>query len=83
MSTPDANGWYPIETAPKDGTKVLLYRQGWLVIGRWNDNRHARRANPFWDAEDARLKGWNWARKNDPTHWQPLPGLPEAEGREP
>ena len=33
--------WQPIETAPKDGTRVLLFRDGWAEntsVGYWNSD---------------------------------------------
>ena len=33
--------WLPIESAPKDGTRVLLYRADWmenLAVGFWSDD---------------------------------------------
>ncbi len=59
--------WQPIETAPKDGTNVLLAIPGnaQAVIGKWED----------------RFDGvftWHWLSfyGGDPTHWKPLPHLP-------
>lgn len=56
-------GWRSIETAPKDGTRVLICHTGWYspVVGRfelreWLD-----------DEQMVRL----------PTHWMPLPAAPE------
>lgn len=63
--------WQPIETAPKDGTEVLVFgpRQDgtylaayqyddWWVAGPW-DERWTELLSP-------------------PTHWMPLPAPPEV-----
>jgi hypothetical protein len=64
--------WQPIETAPKDGTRVLLYYRnycgdGWLVtIGEWNDQDEP---NATWEHEFG---------SGDADAWQHLPSPPEA-----
>ena len=67
--------WEPIETAPKDGTRIDLW------------SRSERVPNARWDA---RRKAWvhDWLGDFDsidevrvdgnPTHWMPLPPPPEA-----
>lgn len=62
----DQHGWRPIETAPKDGTDVLVCCQGWVCAhpARWNGKRWTHRWN------DAELV---------PTHWRPMPELPVME----
>lgn len=67
--------WQPIETAPKDGTPVLLYREcaGWSVRG-WG----------YW-VDVKGIDGWVSHGFGDPpgnlglghpTHWMPLPEPP-------
>ena len=68
--------WRPIETAPKDGTRILLWAPGarldiwkWIDISRW------------WEAGDT-----EWWREgiHGPTHWMPIPEPLETEkGRAP
>lgn len=48
--------WQPIETAPKDGTIVLLREREWAPF-------HAYWAGGRWSAID-------FARSNRPTHWK-------------
>lgn len=58
--------WQPIETAPRDGTRVLLYREEWdhpEIIGWWAAAYQCFRSWP----------GEPWAQ---PTHWRPLPPPP-------
>jgi hypothetical protein len=57
-----AAGWQPIETAPKDGTMILLCTPGGKAAG---------------GAFHARYKVWSWPYvMAEPTHWQPLPPAP-------
>lgn len=65
--------WRPIETAPKDGTHILLWpglrRPAAAVVGAWLDTR----GGPCWyDLAVGHHNGY-W----QPTHWQPMP-LPPA-----
>jgi len=57
--------WQPIETAPDDGTDIL-------VVGGMHRKATIRSADSGW---------WRKAKADGlqslPTHWQPLPNPPE------
>lgn len=66
--------WQKIETAPKDGTLVLLWgrywsdEQGWMstaINGRWRHERWEVYCNSF-------------PFGIRPTHWMPLPPPPPS-----
>lgn len=64
-----AQTWQPIETAPKDGSTVLLRGRG--------DHRIA---DGYW-LQDAYggLGAWVWPYvHSEPHHWMPLPAGPDA-----
>lgn len=81
-STPDAPApdlpWQPIETAPKDRTKVLVCAMKVL-------NQEIRRRAPimavdFWHSRDRDgFDGWGHFNPQfyPATHWTPLPAAPE------
>lgn len=59
--------WMDIETAPKDGTRVLLYQDGRGAFEGWFHNDY-QYAEHFWkDDQDS---------EPEPSHWQPLPAPP-------
>jgi hypothetical protein len=79
--------WQPIETAPKDGTDIILGApvqeyQGRRVeprstIGHWDTG-----AGFLCDIDDDGDPSWmSWdggfTTENPPTHWMPLPEPPE------
>jgi hypothetical protein len=79
----DASGWQPIETAPRDGTEVLLTDGEDVGGGFWDSEKlsFAKRSGPgwFWEMDRADLPS---ARKIiGITHWMPLPP-PPAMSRE-
>lgn len=64
--------WQPIETAPRDGTMVLLWHRnadgataGWML--GWFDQFHE------WENMCGGLL--------EPTHWMPLPDPPQIEAK--
>jgi hypothetical protein len=54
--------WRPIETAPRDGTLILMIKDGNHMIGYWLNDP------PMWIE-------WCVGQVN-PTHWMPLPPPP-------
>jgi len=68
--------WRPIETAPRDGARVLVWSgayRGTAFIARLDDDRYAKRPRPFWEFEG---QDTTTARAHQPTHWMPLPAPP-------
>ena len=61
----EASGWQDTNTAPKDGTEVLLINaSGIYAVGHWDEMEWAGNAQAC------------WFPMTDATHWQPLPARP-------
>ena len=71
--------WQPIESAPKDGTKILLYYQdrSRVVCGHWYWDGYAKKPRPYWTSDNEQLWGRYFHRETSPTHWMPLPEPPK------
>lgn len=79
--------WQPIETAPKDGTAILIWQPSHERHddkhrgGNYDDNRYAI---GYWrtDQDPSRGCEWMWGNRNaafvTPTHWMPLPAPPSS-----
>jgi hypothetical protein len=76
------SAWQPIETAPRDGTWVLL-AGGECESNEESDNR-GRVVTARWTTEFNDFGRWEFAyydsifylEYENPTHWQPLPSPP-------
>ena len=83
--------WQPIETAPRDGTPILLF----YPEGIWDSSLDAEPGSTFpdwavmrWDVEwgkrapeaDYCWRGYYEATtpKGKPTHWLPIPAAPRS-----
>ena len=66
------NEWQPIETAPKDGTRIVGYcpRQAWGPEVRivWSKGKGWKSQHGWWSS--------------NPTHWIPLPDPPTSRASE-
>lgn len=66
------SNWQPIETAPKDGTRVLLWSRGFLpMLGAWLEHTGMAYQKPAWWSNNVPIIP-------QPTHWFPIP-TPPAE----
>ncbi|WGR59952.1 DUF551 domain-containing protein [Paracoccus ferrooxidans] len=66
--------WQPIETAPRDGTKIDLWT-GYnerIADSMWLNGR----GWVFWGTDGFESPGWEKVFPA-PTHWMPLPQPPE------
>jgi hypothetical protein len=76
-----SGAWQPIEAAPKDGTRLLVFGQrgDQIDIGEWcgcgSYKRKTRDRTAYFE------KAWgNGGHKfwPAPTHWMPLPPAPDS-----
>lgn len=70
--SPVDEGWQPIDTAPKDGTPILVFGPyevaGRVNVVKWYCNSWAVTTDEY-----------GWERVSYATHWQPLPSPPATE----
>lgn len=68
-----ANSWMPIETAPKDGTPILVLKKGFHpAVARWLEGQWmTANAEANYSNGNPCYLEWNL------THWQPLPAIPQ------
>lgn len=76
--------WQSIETAPKDGTLILVHfkTKGVRAVS-WDSPFHdeVTEENGLWCVDDDKhgpygLRGYNKDGPTAPTHWMPLPSPP-------
>ena len=90
MADTPHGGWRDIESAPRDGTPLLLYSPG-LDADQWyRIDGMPNIVVGLWEVEADRPGGGRWLSDVGdigeglivtlkPTHWQPLPAPPETE----
>ena len=82
--------WQPIETAPKDGTWVLVYgdgtkderENGKIAVAQYTNWRNGVTHKEGW-WQFAWYDGGYYGQFNNPTHWAPLPEAPTDEDPNP
>lgn len=75
--------WQPIETAPKDGTKVILYNGNRAASAQWFDKFEKCENDQF--PQTGWFEGISYGYHcffYSPTHWIPLPEPPNQESNE-
>jgi hypothetical protein len=84
MSENKHGEWQPMESAPKDGAKVLILvdwggtrgREVW--IAQWNSDCHAKKPRPYWEwvGKSTYIQEM---RAHPPLAWMPLPSTELAD----
>jgi hypothetical protein len=71
--------WQPIETAPKDGTQLLLWEQydAEPFIGYWHGRRDRWAASTTYYDTDGNACVVDRVCSDGVTHWMPLPPPPQ------
>lgn len=72
--------WRPIETAPLDGTRILLHEKGYVHVASWVPDFFAD--GGAWVTCDLNGIGGMEYLRSDPSHWLPCPNLPEGDNHE-
>jgi hypothetical protein len=76
---PPERRWSPIETAPKDGTAVLVFepaRFGCDFYGYCHFERYSDGSEGWIGGSFVSVPKGSWSAFLQPTHWQPLPDPP-------
>jgi hypothetical protein len=68
--------WQPITTAPKDGTRVLIFEPGFHMPGCIHAISAGTIRVSYW-RKDTIPMGWT-GRERAPSHWLPLPPPPNS-----
>lgn len=72
--------WQPIETAPKDGTRILITNGGWVQLGWYSHSFWLGRLSKegAWVCDDPR-DSHALVDEDAPTRWRSLPPPPEGK----
>lgn len=77
--------WQPIETAPKDGTLVIISNGETCGVARWDIVASRDTLNDI-DGIAVFRREYGWRSRSDkvitakpPTHWMPIPSIPGTE----
>ncbi|WP_419792501.1 hypothetical protein [Pseudomonas citronellolis] len=81
--------WQPIDTAPRDGTEIILRRGARVSSGAWIEwsksaaEHHSTTGEYLGQVEYDSGTCWSswdggFTEDEPPTHWQPLPAPPSA-----
>lgn len=75
------NSWQPIETAPKDGTNILLYENGIICVCSYVKPHLLSDDAKYWTPMAGGLQLYDFngdivEEFESPTHWMPLPEPP-------
>lgn len=68
--------WQPIETAPKNGTNILVWWPNEFhcpLVAHWNNGKYNG------DKIGWKLTAWSNSKETEPTHWMPLPQPPKQK----
>ena len=80
--TPD---WKPIESAPKDGRRIMIAfydrsfikKEVWVDFAKWQPQDGHDRPRPYWAYES--IKSVTWCRSLVPIAWDDAPPPPTLE----
>ena len=66
--------WLPIESAPRDGTRILLLcPMVGVACGAWSDEKFAAKPRPYFITDRERAIGITATRNDQPSHFMYLP----------
>lgn len=68
--------WQPIDTAPRDGTEILLWDGYKLCVASWAFGSLFRIEPKEWITGECRGDYNSYDTVDEPTHWLPLPETP-------
>ncbi len=72
-----ADGWRDIESAPKDGTRILLFATKWssdpIFTAHWSCFRDSPEKDNWLDDRGSFMD------HREPSHWMPIPSPPAEE----
>ena len=71
--------WQPIETAPKDGTQILVWSPYRHTCVTWYSGQYDDQPHGWIDWFTGKEYGGNWYA-HKATHWMPLPDPPKERG---
>lgn len=67
--------WQPIETAPKNGSEILVRYGETVSVVHWDEDAAEMYDGVGW--RDIGDMGWGGTVGLEPTHWTPLPEPPK------
>lgn len=80
--------WLPIESAPKDGTRILLASPETVTVGWWSETGDysystGKHGPPCWYGEawvDYDHNASGWPDDEQPAWWAPITPVPARQG---